>query len=424
VPRTQKPYTNDTLKGLAASYEAMRADMATIAARPAGAELKTIGGVPVGSSKVIGSGQNQLMNPRARKLTREDAGRIINIQDPALMARITLDGLKRSGFRCDAGETAIFLRELEQVFREQYDIEYAELKAKQMVPVRYDLDPGAETFTYTQFDRTGQASRIKDFSRDFPRVNVYGSQFLNPVVSYGASFAYSIDELRAGTKAGRSIEAMRAFACRKAIDEMIDYVISQGDPDADNGSQSGIAPILGLLKLTGTQTGTASPLGASSSTTWWNPTAGGSLNKTQDQIIADITNMISTVPNATKGVEKVRRIVLPIFQMGILKNTPRSTVSDTTLLEFLEKNNKDIEFMEWEKLTGSGAANTNFAGNAAGDLVIGYNPDRSKLFAPIAIEYEQLAPQLDNFAYMVPARCKLGGVVSPYPKSLYFLSGT
>lgn len=416
MPRTQKLYTSDALKALAASYEAMRADVSAIAARPANVELRS-------APQVINTNANQLLAPKPRKLTREDAKRIINIQDPGLMARQTVDSLKRSGIRADAGETAFFLRELENVFREQYDIEYAELKGKQMVPVRYDLDPGAETFTYSQFDRVGQATRIKDFSRDFPRANVFGSQFLNPIASYGISFAYSIDELRSALKAGRSVEAMRAYAARKAIDEMIDYVISQGDPDVDNGAQSGIAPMLGLLKLTGTQTGTASNLGAGSTTTWWNSTTKG-LNKTQDQIIADITGMITNVPNATKGVEKVRRIVMPIFQMGILKNTPRSTVSDTTLLEFLEKNNKDIEFMDWERLTGAGAANTNFAQNAPGDLIIGYNPDRQKLFAPIAIEYEQLAPQLDNFAYMVPARCKLGGVVSPYPQSLYFLSGT
>lgn len=415
MPRSPKPYTNQALQEMAVQHAALQAE---------NAKLKAERVRPTGISEFhVASGTNQLMTPSPRKLTKADEHRVINVPDAALSARMALDAVtKKFGIRADAGETGIFLRELENVFKEPYDIEYAELKGKQMVPVRYDLDPGSETFTYTSFDRRGQAKRVKDYSKDFPRVNVFGSQFLNPVASYGASYAYSIDELRAALKAGRSIEAMRAFACRKAIDEMIDQVLSNGDPDVDNGAQSGIAPMQGILTLTNTQTGTASALGSASSTTWWNSTT-AALNKTQDQIIADVTGVITNVPYNTKGVEKVRRIVLPIFQMGILKNTPRSTVSDTTLLAFLEKNNPDIEFMDWERLTGAGAANTNFAQNAAGDLMLAYNPDRSKLFAPIAIEFEQLAPQLEGMAYQVPARCKLGGVVSPYPQSLYFLSG-
>ena len=414
----KKLYTNETLQNLAKQAEGLRADIARERADRAAlkASVETRG-------PVVGTGTNHLMAPSPRKLTHADAKRIVSIPDAAHTARQTLDALARTlGTRFDAGEVSIFLRELEQVFREQYDIEYPELLGKQMVPVRYDLDPGAETFTYTSFDRTGVARRMKDFAADAPAAQVFGSQFVNPVASYHASFRYSIDELRAATKAGRSIEAMRAFACRKMIDEMIDVILCFGDPDVDNGAQSGLAPMQGILTLTNTQTGTASALGSASSTTWWNTTTAG-LNKTQDQIIADVTGVITNVPYNTKGVEKVRRIAVPIFQMGILKNTPRSTVSDTTLLEFLEKNNPDIEFMEWARLSGAGAADTNFAQNAAGDMLLAYNPDRSKLFAPVAIEYEQLAPQLDNFSYKVPARCKIGGVVSPYPKSLYQLSG-
>lgn len=422
MPRTsaRKGYTNQALQDLAAQNAVQSAALADQAKQIAKlkAEKITTDFRPIG-----GSNSNWLMPAVMRKLTAADASRIFAGPNPREMARATLDAMaSRFGVRADAGETGIFLRELENVFKEPYDIEYAELKGKQMVPVRYDLDPGAETFTYTTFDRRGQAIRVKDFSGDFPRVNVFGSQFLNPVVSYGISYAYSIDELRAALKAGRSIEQMRAFAARKAIDEIIDQVLSNGDPDVDNGAQSGLAPMQGILTLTNTQTGTASSLGSGSTTTWWNTTT-AALNKTQDQIIADVTGVITNVPYNTKGVEKVRRIVLPIFQMGILKNTPRSTVSDTTLLAFLEKNNPDIEFMDWERLSGAGAANTNFAQNAPGDLLLAYNPDRSKLFAPIAIEFEQMSPQLDNMSYKVPARCKIGGCVSPYPQSIYNLSG-
>src|SRR5579859_5528837 len=76
--------------------------------------------------------------------------------------------------RVDTGETMFFLRELEQILKEQFDTKYAVLKGKQFVPVRNDIDPGAESVTYSAFNYAGVATRVRGSADDFPVGNAAG----------------------------------------------------------------------------------------------------------------------------------------------------------------------------------------------------------------------------------------------------------
>lgn len=316
--------------------------------------------------------------------------------------------------RSDSGETMFFLRELEQILKEQFDTKYAVLKGKQFVPIRNDIDPGAESVTYTAFDYSGVAQRVRGSADDFPEGTAAGVQITNPLMSYGSSFSYTIDELRAANKAGRSLDRIRALTARKMIDQKVDAILANGDASVDFGPQTGFSPMNGLINLPNTQTQTAQSQNAS--TLWIG-------NKTADQIISDVSTAISTVPSTTKDVEHVRRCILPVAQYQYISQTPRSTISDTTILEFLKGNNDGVEFTSWERLGGAGSAGTNDPTFGTPNRAIFYDPDPMQLFCPMAVEFEQFAPQLVGLRYRVQCRTKLGGVVAPFPKSVLFLDG-
>lgn len=323
----------------------------------------------------------------------------------------------------DSAETIFFLRELEAILTTQFDVKYATLKAKQLIPIRTDMDPGAETFTYSVFNYSGVAKRVTADSGNFPNANASGVQVTNPVASYGAAFSYSIDELRAAQKAGRSLDRMRAFAARRMIDQKVDQVLATGDSDVDNGSQSGTtAPMAGLLSAS---TQTAADQYQTQSV------SGSTLfaNKTADQIIADVNGALAQVPQNTKDVEHPKRFVFPVAQYLHLKQTPRSTISDTSILKFLEDANPGVEFTSWYRLTGA-ATGANAQGQStsggtfsSNDIALAYDPTPMNLFSMIPIEFEQMAPQLENMLYKVNCRCKMSGLAIPYPKSLIFLPG-
>lgn len=347
--------------------------------------------------------------------------------DEARQAALRLDaGWKRWGgtieaqvkaqlLRLDVAETIFFMRELAEIKPQMFDVIYATLKGRQFVPI-ISGDSGAETFIFTQFDKSGKAKRISGAAGDNPRVNVKGVQFINPYNSYGASFDYNVQELRAAAKAGRSIDALRAKQCRAAIAELQDDILALGDPDADNGSGSS-SPMEGLLSYCLTGMGTQSfvvPQIAGSSV-WIG-------NKTTDQIILDVNTFLSLIPQNTKDSFKPNTLLLPVAEYLYLASTPRSTISDTTILTFLEDAWPDVEFMSWNRLSGAGA-NAVSPGNGAHDMMVAYDRSPERLWCPITIEYEQLAPQLEKYTYAVYAEMRMGGVVSPYPLSMAFAAG-
>ncbi|MGH2510827.1 MAG: major capsid family protein, partial [Ktedonobacteraceae bacterium] len=110
----------------------------------------------------------------------------------------------------DAGETAFFARELEYIKSKSYDIEFPPLKAIKLIPVSTEAGAGAESITYQSFEETGLARIISSYADDFPRCDIRGKEFITPVKSIGASYGYSMQEIRAAMFVGRSLTQRQA----------------------------------------------------------------------------------------------------------------------------------------------------------------------------------------------------------------------
>lgn len=297
----------------------------------------------------------------------------------------------------DAAENVFFQRELEQILTEQFDIKHAGLKARQLVPVDNSIDPGVETVTYDQFDSLGKAKRISDFSGDLPMVNVSGLQFSQRMQSYGAAFGYSLQEVKAASAARKPLERMRAMAARKTLDLQLDDVAAVGD------STAGLKGLLGLSSTTSFTLGTKGAGGL----TW--------AVATPAEILADLSGIVTQVVADTKEVERPTRIILPTSQFELIKNTARSSTSDTTVLNFFLSTNPGIEVMSWERLAGAGAGSV--------DRMVAYDPNVMNVRLLMAVEFEQLPPQQKNMAFVVNCHMRTGGVIAPYPKSVAYGDG-
>lgn len=297
----------------------------------------------------------------------------------------------------DAAENVFFQRELEQILTEQFDIKYAGLKARQLVPVNNNIDPGTESVTYRSFESVGAAKLISDYSADFPSVNVKGTESTSIIKSYGASFHYSIQELRAGARNGRGLDRMRAASARKVLDLALDNVASTGDSAAS---------LKGLLNQSSTLTFT---LGTK--------TAGGLTwaVATSDEIIADLFGIVNKIRVDTKEVENPTRILLPTAMHTIAASKPRSSTSDVTVLNFFKMSNPGIEVMPWERLTGAGSGATN--------RIVAYDPQAMNVQLLMAVEYEQMVPEPRNMSYVVNCHMRTGGVIAPYPQSICYADG-
>lgn len=298
----------------------------------------------------------------------------------------------------DASESVYFSQQLSQVKAQTYDIRYPNLKGRTFVPADNQVDPGAQTIVYHQYDQVGMAKIIASYADDLPRVDVRGKEFVAKVKSIGDAYGYSVQEIRAGARGAFPLQQRKAGVARRAIEEKIDSIIAVGD--SANG-------LLGLVNQPNALLFTV-PNGAGASPTW--------ALKTSDEILADLTNVAAYVVTQTKEVEVPDTIILPTTSYGLLTNRTIGYGSNTTIMQQFLATNPYIRNIEsWAKLAGAGVGGTN--------RLVCYRRDPDALQVAIPVEFEQFDPQARGLEYVVPCHARCGGVLLYYPMSMAYADG-
>lgn len=305
--------------------------------------------------------------------------------------------------RLDAGEEAFFLRQLEYIKVKQYEIKHKPLRAAEFIPVSSEAPPGADTITIRYYDIVGLAKIVHDYASDFPRVDTYGIEKKFPVKSIGTSFGYSVKEIRRAQMAGLPLDQRRAIAAQRASDELIDRIAWLGDTAT---GLFGLINYPGISQYTVAATGAQN--GATNSTKW--------INKTPDQIIADITGIINGVIVTTNGKEVPDTLIVPTGLYTYLSSTRVSSYSDKTILNYIKENFLMLKEVNWvNELAGAGANGS--------DRFMVYTKDPEHLTLEIPQVFEQFAPQQENLQYSVPCHAETAGVIMYYPLSAAFGDG-
>ena len=296
----------------------------------------------------------------------------------------------------DANQTAFFSRELEYIKARTYDVEYPELKAMQLIPVSSEAGPGAESITYQQFDQMGLAQIIANYAQDLPRADIKGKEFTTPVRSLGTSYGYSLQEIRAAQFAGRNLEQRKANAARRAVEQKMNKIAWFGNEDY--GLQGFITnPNVTRAAVEDDGTG---------STTQWE-------NKTPDQILRDMNDLVNGIIDLTNGVEMPNTLLMPIKQWTQISTTARSSTSDTTILEFFLRNSPAITSVEWvNELKGASQL------TPGQDIMIAYDRNPDKLSFEVPQLFEQFPAQERGLEFVVPAHARVSSVLIYYPLSI------
>ena len=116
----------------------------------------------------------------------------------------------------DAKYTAVLEKQLEFVKARTYDIVYPEMKARQMIPVNNDVDTGAETIAYRQWDDFGMAQIIANYGDDLPLIDALVEEFVQKVKGIGAAYQWSVQDLRRSAMANANLDQRRARAARRS----------------------------------------------------------------------------------------------------------------------------------------------------------------------------------------------------------------
>lgn len=305
----------------------------------------------------------------------------------------------RQYVKLDADESVFFGRELESVKARTYDILFPEYKALSLIPMSQEVDPGAETIKYEQFEDVGIAQLLASYSDDVPRADVKGKEFRSPVKPLASSYAYNLQEIRAAKMAGKPLAQKKANAAKRAIDYKQNLIGFFGDTATG---------LLGLVNHSNIQEYTVPADGTGSSKLW--------STKTPELILRDMNGVVNQIFTVTLGVHQATDLLLPLAAYTVAATTMMGTTAVETVLSFFLKTNPFIKNVTWlNELKGAGAASV--------DRMLAYMKSPDVLTLEIPQPFEQLPVQEEGFEFVTYCHQRTGGVIVYYPLAICFADG-
>jgi len=295
--------------------------------------------------------------------------------------------------RMDASSVLHLARQLEELDNETYWVEYPEYVGVQILPIKSNISPGAETYTYQSRDRVGAFAYSANLTDDSPNQDIAGDSETAKLFSWRGHYAYSIQDMRRGQMAGLPLENDRALATRENAETKLDELLAIGD------SSLGITGFYNNSNVSSVSAATGD----------WENTA-----TTADNIVEDLNKVVRTVVKDTKGRVIPNAIVMTPTQHAAA-DTKRLPNTEISALDFFKKKHPEITVSQWARGETAGAASVR-------RLMVG-RMDRRTLEALVPVRFETFAPELRGLTYRVEAHMRAGGVIYRYPGAWRYMDG-
>lgn len=306
------------------------------------------------------------------------------------------------GERSDMPNIPLFAQALEHIFAEIYKIEFNNLPMAEgeILPHDTSVPNHVETWKYRTLQSYGQAV-IGDPAAygSYPMVSIGGREYQGNVAAVINAFAYTIQEMRVLAAVGGELESMYAEAARRAHEEIMDRVGWWGDKNHN---------LYGLMTHPNMPVVYA-PVGALNSTKW--------VNKTFDEIFADMLYLATASENRTYGREVADLILIP-RDARTLFLSKRIENDSTTLKQHIENNLDGVEIKVCDQLNASHKDNPLGVGYA-----VAIKRDKSAGSLIVPQEFEMFDPRWEGMRWVTPCHSRIGGVKIPKPYAFTIMPG-
>ena len=302
-----------------------------------------------------------------------------------------------SDFRMD--EAGLFLeRQLEYIRPQVFEVQYADIKYPTILPVTSEAGNAAQTFTYRIMDSTGEFRLIADAADDLPRADISQVEKSLNIRSFGGSFGYTVQELRAAQMANIALEQRRAAAVRRAYEEKVEEVAMFGEAS------------VGLAGFFNNAT-----VDVIAADRWF---TGTTASGTSQDMLELLNYGVSAIISASKMKEQPDTILMAYEDYNKISTTRNSDSSDVTVLEYFLRTNPYIRNVEpINQLDADNSVlNTN--------RMVVYKRDPEKVQLHIPQPLELFPPQQRGLEFIVPAHARVGGVALYYPKSVIYVQAS
>ena len=327
--------------------------------------------------------------------------------DPADLAALRASNITPAliGRQCrfDSVEDAsvFFARELDYIKSKAYDKIYPEFSALNNFPITHEVPEGAETTTYYSYEKVGMAAIISNYATDLPRADVIGEPTTAYIKSIGASYGYSVQEMRASRMAGKSLDTRKAESARYSIDRKTNTIAFAGDPKHH---------LMGMLSE-----GNNIPLYTLSTVeekTAWK-------DKSASEILDDINGMFGYQSEITQDVERADTLMLPPA-VYIDISTRQIPNTGYTVKKFILENAPYLKsIISAPELSGANAETNPYGANVA----LLYTNSAEKFNLEIPMAFYQYPLQNRNLEVIIPCESRVAGIILYYPLSALIAVG-
>jgi len=304
--------------------------------------------------------------------------------------------------RLDAGETAMVARSLEHVEQRVLETVVAELRALKYIPTIAGIDPGARLYTWYRATKVGEAVRTGDRGKDLPRVDAKLEAMYSTIGSYGASYGYTVQELREIALAARNginlqLDTLRTQLAAEVIARKIDNVVAFGDPDD--------ATIKGALNNPEVTVGAA---------------AGVWSGLTAQQLVDELFALANVQLLVSKETMMPDTILLPTTQLLLVQKMPYGINNDRSVLSYFMQSMRDAQrtmnIASWPVLALADA-------ELDGPRAVSYRRDENVIGAIVPMPFQSQPPQAEGLEFIVPCEGICGGAVVKQPLGVYYRDG-
>ena len=285
------------------------------------------------------------------------------------------------GARIDAALSMVFARQLEYQQAQFQETIYPELIAREVIPIDYSIPNGADAMTVTRLEDVGEADFVTGAATDYPNVEIFGTQTTQRIVTFGDSYQYTIQEMRAAAMAGVQLDDAKSKAARRIIERKLDAIAFLGVAQA---SIPGLATssLVTPTVLTGA---------------WSNPATTG------DSILQDVMALWQAIYTKSGGAIEPDTLVLPLAANSAFSTRYMSAYDRRFVLQAIKESTPFKNVRATTKL-----ALANAGGN--GPRVVAYKYDKEIVDLAIPQEIESTQPQAIGRAFRVFSDMRTGGV--------------
>lgn len=312
---------------------------------------------------------------------------------------------RKQGMYLDSVDTALYLRSLTQIATQTYDTVYPEIRCRTLLPVSHEIDPGAEHHALQGFNYAGRAKVVKNYANDFPGITLQMGEGIVGIQSIGASYEYTIQEIRAAKLAGRDLTAKKAYFTREAMERELEDIAAVGFSAAGmvGALNSSSVPIIsGGVDISGTWD------------TKTNVSNGDSLTILKDlNIIASYAFRTSSTAFASDT------LVLDPDSYAQIATQQMTTYDTRTILQAFmsaQANGGWIKNVEqWVKCTTAGATGNRRAW--------AYRKTPMDIELQVPQEFEQMPPQPEGMTWNIVCHMRTAGVEHHRPLTEVYVDG-